>query len=343
MEIPANDNIKEKMRYIPLLNIALTLLMLIQSGCVDRESGNSELDLTGAEDAVVDTFRIDNHVLNVFAMRVSGSNLVLLNHKRDTIFDALSTPELTYESSGIVKGSGPDEVSMIMQTTLEHGLQPDHLTFLTGIPSEIVTIQVPEFRIVERERHRMPEGWYGEQNMLKVKGDIVLAQHFDGAMEWSIIDGRGNRVATLDLPVPEEIVELAGDDVITGMAIHSSIGLASPDGSRVAVCTTVYPSINIFDSEGRKIRTVTIPYTPQLKKHIMCADSNGKGIYISYRDPSVDDKKEYFVAAIDWDGNMMKSYRVSGVVPAPIAVDPEGQYLYFGGIYDEDVLYRIRL
>lgn len=332
------------MKVRSLLNIVSVFLALIPLGCANGESGSSELDFSGATDVTPDTFKIGNCVLNAFAMRVSGSNLVLMNHKRDTIFDAFSTPELSYESSGITIGAGPDEVPMVMPTTLERGLQPDQLTFLTGIPSQIVTVRVPDFSIVDRRIHKMPDSWHGEQNMLRIKGDTVLAQHFDGDTEWCIIDGSGNRVATLDLPIPDDIRALAGDDAFMKMAIHSSIGLAAPDGSRVAVCTKAYPTVNIFDSEGSRVRTLWMPYVAEFRINaILSADCNNKGIYFCYRNPADKDMQEFIVAAIDWDGNLMKSYRISDVMPAPLAVDADGEYLYFGGLSDEDTLYRIKL
>ncbi|MBD5347599.1 MAG: hypothetical protein HDR92_10815 [Bacteroides sp.] len=330
------------MRFFYLLTTVSVLSLLIPTSCANNESGSLELDFSGAVKVVPDSFKIENIVINPVVMRVGGASLVLLNHKRDTIFDAFSTPDLTYESSGITAGNGPDEVPMVMWTTLEHGLEPDCLTFLTGTPSEIVTMSVPDFRIVGRQVHKMPPGWPGEQDMLMVRGDTVLAQRFDEPVDWVIVDGRGNCVATLDIPVPDDMIALAGDDSFTRMLIHSSIGLAAPDGSRVAVCTKIYPSVNIFDNEGRRIITVSMPYTPDLKNSILAADCNSKGIYICYHDSADKENKEYIIASIDWNGHLMQSYRISGLLAAPMAVDNEGRYVYFGG-YDDDNLYRITL
>lgn len=335
----------ERIKFKSLFSLVSILLALVPAGCAGGGSGSEELDFSGAVSVEPDSFRVDGCMLNVFAMRVGGSSLVVLNNKRDTIFDAFSTPGLSYESSGITIGAGPDEVPMIMPTTLEHGLQPDLLTFLTGIPSEIVTVRVPDFRIADRRIHKMPDGWHGEQNMLMVRGDTVLAQHFDEPVDWVIVDGRGSRVATLDIPVPDDIQALAGDDRFLNLVIHSSIGLVAPGGSRVAVCTRVYPTVNIFDLEGNHVKTLSVPYIPDLKtgNTILCADCNSRGIYLCYHDPADKDNKEFIVAAIDWDGNLMQSYRISGVMPAPLAVDSEGQFIYFGGYSTEDTLYRIKL
>ena len=133
---------------------------------------------------------LTNVCSTLFWLRASGETLVMLNHKRDPIFDAFAIPEVEYVSSGISKGEGPEEVANVMPLSLERSTRPGQFTFLTGVPSEIVTIQTPDFKIIDKSRHRMPEGWPGEQNMLIIKGDTVLAQRFSEPLDWIIAEGR---------------------------------------------------------------------------------------------------------------------------------------------------------
>ena len=322
--------------------VAFSVLLIMTESCTNRKSGSLELDFSDARYVTPDTFHIEETIMFPWGMRAVGPNLITANHKRDTIFDAFTIPELSYTSSGIIKGAGPDEVPYAMLTTLERTSQPDCLTFLSGVPSELVTIHVPDFHIIDKSVHKMPEGWPGEQSMLRLRGDTVVAQRFDMPLEWIIVDGYGNTVATLDIPVPDDIMAAAGNDEWNNMVIHSSIGLPSPDGSRVAICTKVYPSVFIFDSKGNKINTVTMPYVAQISGYILSADSNREAIYVCYHDPSDKEFKECTIAVIDWDGNYIKSYKVPGPA-APITVDEYGRYLYYSGHPEDDNLYRIKL
>lgn len=323
--------------------VAIVLSMSAASGCTDKTTGSHELDFSDAQSVTPDTFHIEETIMFPWGMRAVGPNLITANHKRDTIFDAFTIPEISYISSGIIKGAGPDEVPYAMLLTLERAPQPDCLTFLSGVPSELVTIHVPDFHIVDKSVHKMPEGWPGEQNMFKLSGDTVVAQRFDMPLEWIIVDGDGNTVATLDIPVPDDIIRAAGNDQWNNMVIHSAIGLPSPDGSRVAICTKVYPSVFIFDSKGNKINTVTMPYVAQIAGYIVSADSNREAIYVCYHDPADTENKEYTIAVIDWDGNYIKSYSIHHSLASPITVDEDGTYLYFSGKPEDDNLYRIKL
>lgn len=321
---------------------ASVLMMFITASCTNRKSGLYELDFSDAQYVTPDTFHIEETIMFPWGMRAIGSNLITANGKRDTIFDAFTIPEISYTSSGIIKGAGPDEVPFAILTTLERAPQPDCLTFLSGVPSELVTIHVPDFHIVDKSIHKMPEGWPGEQNMVKLRGDTVVAQRYDMPLNWIIVDGYGNTVASLDIPVPDDIMTAAGNDQWNKLVIHSAIGLPSPDGSRVAICTKVYPSVFIFDSKGNKINTVTMPYIAQIANYILCADSNREAIYVCYHDPSDKEYKECTIAVIDWNGNYIRSYIVSGPA-APITVNEDGTYLYYRGNPEDENLYRIKL
>lgn len=319
--------------------------MFSAASCMGEKSvtGTTEFDFSDARHVSPDTFKIDDSILLYpWGMRACGSNLIVASDKRDTIFDVFTIPEIRYKSSGIIKGSGPDEVAHAMLTTLERAPQPDCLTFLTGVPSEIVTVHVPDLHVVDKSVHRMPEGWHGEQNMLKPGGDTVLAQRFDMPLDWIIADGDGNTVATLDVPVPDDILAAAGNDEWNRMLMHSAIGLRSPDGSRVAICTKVYPSVFIFDSRGNKIGRANMPYEAQIAGYIVSADSNSEGIYVCYHDPADKEFKESTIVVIDWNGNYVKSYIVPGQV-TPLTVDEEGKYIYYGGHRDENNLYQLSI
>ena len=317
--------------------------LLLCVGCTPTKvDAPQEVDLSAAEYVSADTFHVDQCVLNTFWLRASGETLVMLNHKRDPIFDAFAIPEVEYVSSGISKGEGPEEVANVMPLSLERSTRPGQFTFLTGVPSEIVTIRTPDFKIIDKSRHRMPEGWPGEQNMLIIKGDTVLAQRFSEPLDWIIAEGEGNIVSILDITIPDDIKIMAGDDVWANMVIHSAIGLASPDGSRVAVCPKMYPMVFIFDDKGNKIRTLTMPYTAQMKNYILSADCNSDAIYICYHDPADTDYTSSIVVAIDRDGNVGKIYKVPGPA-APMTVDDTGRYIFYTGSADDNTIYRIKL
>lgn len=324
------------------LFLAMMAIAAIVAGCSSAKSSYEEVDFADALTADPDTFQLDV-LMWPSGMKATGGNLVVQNMKRDTIFDLFTLPDVVYSGSGIIKGSGPDEVIAALPLSLNRGFQSGQLTFSSGLPSQVAVMRVPGFRITDNRRHEMPDGWVGEQNMMLLCGDTVLAQQFTLPLDWIIVDGTGNVVTTLDIPMPDDIKTAAGNDERARMMSRTAYAVPLPDRSRFAICTRVYPSVSIFDREGRNITTLTMPYAPVLKgNYITSCDANEQGIYLVYHDVEKGMDDGYVIAAIDWDGNLMKAYNVPGPIGA-VTVDDESNAVYFTGDGYDNCIYRVNL
>lgn len=86
-------------------------LMCVLQGCGSSGAYETdrEIDLSTSEWAEPDSVAVDQ-ILFPWGVRVADSTLLILNIKRDTVFDAYKLPDLAYIGSGVTRGAGPAEI-----------------------------------------------------------------------------------------------------------------------------------------------------------------------------------------------------------------------------------------
>lgn len=314
------------------------VFMNILSGC--GSVSDSTLDLSDAESTAVDSTATDC-TLYPLAMQVIDNRIVIANGKRDTVCDVFDLPDMKLVATGVIAGSAPDEVPNPFAITMKR-FDANSISMLTSISSTLAVIDVPSLNTVDMITYTPPAKWPFMAEITPLGRDSVFAQCPALPMDWAIVDNTGSVVATMPCIVPADI-DAAATEEFQKMLLRASIGLASPDHSRFAVCMKSIPAIAIYDNNGRLINTVKADFEyNDGHTWIRYAASCDDAVYANIQSP--DDKKigHTVIAALHWDGTPGKIYRIPKPAGA-FCVDRTHGVIYFTTLEDDDNIYSFRL
>lgn len=317
------------------------LLCLVLTICSCSKVDKSTIDISRGIEVEIDSVA-SGCVLLPVSMRIIDDMLVLGNNKRDTICDIFSLPDLGHIGSGLVKGNAPDAVlSPIVHTMTAY--PGGNVCMLTGHPGVVAVVSIPTFSVIQRRPIMTPPEWPFPGAVEPVGYESVFTHNADLPCDWALLDKDGNSLAAMPCNVPPEIDRDIPDEDIEKRLIRSSIGLVSPDHTRFAVILKCMPVISLYKKDGSLVNLIEVPHTYKGPYGwVLSAISTNDCIYVNFRSPEDNAAGRVAVAAIDWEGNLIKVYKVAKPVGA-FCVDEKRAKIYFTTVNDDDNIYSFRL
>jgi hypothetical protein len=282
-----------------------------------------------------------NCILNPFSMRVVNHMLVISNNARDSVIDVFSLPEVTKIATGVCKGNGPDEIVSPNTASLRK-YKSSTVQLQIGIPATLATIRLPDLSIVNKKTYTIPKDWKYTQSIIPIEDGLSLVQQGELPMKWATINQDGDICHTFDCEIPEQLIAQTQDDMFPQMLLRSSIAEVSSDGAHIVICYRTFPKINIFDSEGVLVKSMTInyEYTPA-SVWIVNMDCTDDRVYINIHNPSDKEYSQSTILSINWDGEIVKAYAVPKGVAAFCVNDQDGVIYFTTSVADYIYTFRI--
>lgn len=323
----------------PISCCILSSIIILCVGC-NRNGKTAYLPVEGETTVTLDSIA-SPAILNATAMTISGEYLAVVNSGRDSIVDIFNLADGSYAGSGIRNGEGPDEILApnLMQIA---DAGENLIAIMTGAPSEVAMISLPDMR-VRKQEYRLPEEWGYVQSLAPLSDDLYFAQQGDMPMNWAIADKEGNIKSLFRTELPDEITDKIPQDEFSQMMAQTATGVHSEKEGMTAICYRTTPRVALFDGQGR-CTAVLNNDAPWRERSVWIVDAqDGDGsFFVNIHNPEDTDFTHSTILEIDWEGNIVNTYNVPIAVGA-FAIDPGNRMLYFTTYHDSDFIYTAKL
>lgn len=340
-----------KMKYVMMWkNFVLCVSAVFFCGC--SQSTQEVKKYSGFEQTVsVQSTRIDVppvllYPRNLFLL---DDKLIVLNEKTDTLFQVFGLPHLVYQGQFGVKGEGPQDFHL-------PAIQPVSRTASSFVLCDLTRLKTVSWdasgpRVIAAN---MPSSFQYYNGLQQLQDSIFCCNAeytSDNELRFIYRDGTYKELGEY----PEQVEPRFKDALARGQA-YSSLLVAKPDGSSVAVFYQHVRRYRIYDADGKLKSDNVVDMQPahewpdvkdeQRYIHPIAVYATDRYIYTLNLDMTAADigtaASNPSVQVFDWEGHPLKRYQLDRFISS-FTVDEQKGLLYGVFVEDEDAIYQFEL
>lgn len=315
--------------------------MLVEAGCHQASTKFIELpkvNITLEVDSVY-----SNTILEAIGIIATDDYVVLMNHKKDTLFDVFDNKSGKYLYSNLTYGQGPKDMAPFLNI---YSLEKNDI-YATGLGAATLTMmKVNEQHLDITEKKKLPLEETLYQTIYLLDDDRIMVKSTNEDAEWFFYNGNtgefiGDCFFTLSNIIGDH---KSNDNNMMKLADRRCSVAVNRERGRIAIFYIWFPYMKILDTSGNVVfeTSVGVPanqikYEPDIMKrsyHFHKCVGTKDYLFVGY--PTGDSSADYF-QVWNWDGELLHILKIPGGMNA-FTVTPDAKRIY-GIKTDSDWLY----